>query len=149
MVHFKNEVFSSSIDVGKIYYFKSIKLATTNEPHYFIVIAMPSDDLIIFSCCTTQFVRRAKFIKINNLPTSTLVRIKPNKDNCLKEDTYVDCNGCFKYSKNELIQMYESNKIKFIGYIPDSKLEEIYQGLKDSPLISEDLKEIITLSSQL
>ena len=123
MVHVSGQTFGSSIGKGRIYYFKSSQLVSTTQPHYFIVIANPSDDLIIFTCCTSQFVKRAKFIELNNIPLSTLVWIKPNDENGLKIDTYVDCNSFFKYSKAELIQMYEANRIEFIGSITESKLE--------------------------
>jgi len=57
MVHVA-QTFGSSLGKGKIYYFKSSKLVSTTQPHYFIVIANPSDDLIIFTCCTSQFDKR-------------------------------------------------------------------------------------------
>ncbi len=143
MVLISGQTFGSSIDKGKIYYFKSDKLVNTTQPHYFIVIATPSDDLFILTCCTSQFEKRARFIKINSIPMSTLVWIKPTEENGLKKDTYVDCNSYLQFSKSELIKMYETNQIEFVGYIIDSKLEEIRQGIKDSPLIITEMKEII------
>jgi hypothetical protein len=143
MVHVSSQTFGSSVEKGKIYYFKSSKLVSTTQAHFFIVIANPSDDLIIFTCCTSQFEKRARFIELNNIPLSTLVRIKPNNENGLKSDSYVDCNRYFQYSKAELIQMYELNRIEFIGYVQDSKLEEIRQGIIDSPLIVNEIKGLI------
>ncbi len=143
MVLVSGQTFGSSIDKGKIYYFKSNKLFSTNQPHYFIVIANPSDELIIFVCCTSQFDKRARFIELNNIPLSTLVWLKPNDENGLKKDSYIDCNNFFKYSKAELIQMYNQNQIEFIGYISDSKLKEIHQGILDSPLIVNEIKGLI------
>jgi hypothetical protein len=124
MVHVSSQTFGSSVEKGKIYYFKSSKLVSTTQAHFFIVIANPSDDLIIFTCCTSQFEKRARFIE-------------------LKSDSYVDCNRYFQYSKAELIQMYELNRIEFIGYVQDSKLEEIRQGIIDSPLIVNEIKGLI------
>jgi len=143
MVLVSGQTFSSSIDKGKIYYFKSKKLVATKESHYFIVIANPSDELVIFTCCTSQFEKRARFIELNNIPLTTLVWIKPNDENGLVKDSYVDCNSYFQYSKAELIQMYEQNQIQFVGYITDSKIEEIRQGIIDSPLVDSMIKEII------
>jgi len=143
MVRVSSKTFGTTIERGKIYYFKSKNLIATDQPHYFIVIATPSDDLLIFSCCTTQFKKRALFIKLNKISQSTLVWIKPNCENKLPEDSYVDCNNYFKYSKQDIIQMYESDQIEFIGYILESKLEEIRQGFQDSPLIEDEIKGII------
>lgn len=142
MVFVNGELFGDSIEAKKIYYFKSEQLKDTIEPHYFIVIAIPTDELIIFTCCTKQFEKRARYIELNNLPYSTLVRIKPDNENKLPLESYVDCNSCFKHSKTELIKMYEANKITFTGYIIDSKFEEICQGIIDSPLIAEEIKEL-------
>ncbi|MBE9467169.1 MAG: hypothetical protein IMY72_02465 [Bacteroidetes bacterium] len=72
MVLVSGQTFSLSIDKGKIYYFKSNKLSATKNPHYFIVIANPSDELVIFTCCTSQFEKRARFIELNNIPLTTL-----------------------------------------------------------------------------
>lgn len=143
MVIVSSSIFGKSIDVGKIYYFKSLKLVATNEPHYFIVIANPSYELLIFSCCTSQFDKRVRFIELNNLPESTLVCIKPNDTNELKKDSYIDCNNYHEFTRDELIQKYENSEIEFIGYLSDSKLEEIRQGIKDSPLIPDEIKEVI------
>lgn len=146
MVVVSGHTFGSSLEIGKIYYFKSNQLKHTIQAHYFIVIATPSNDLIIFTCCTSQFEKRARFIELANIPLSTLVWIKPNEDNSLVKDSYVDCNSCFQYSKSELIRMYESNQIEFIGYILESQLEEIRQGIIDSPLIVNEMKELISSS---
>ncbi|HPX04724.1 MAG TPA: hypothetical protein PLC17_02220 [Tenuifilaceae bacterium] len=143
MVIISGQAFGQSICKGSIYYFKSNKLIETAEPHYFIVIANSPNDVVIFTCCTSQFEKRVRFIEINNIPRTTLVWIKPNEDNCLKKDSFVDCNSYFQYSKAELIQMYEMEQIKFVGYINDSEIEQIRQGLKDSPLVDVAIKEII------
>jgi hypothetical protein len=143
MVVVSGDAFGASIDIGKVYYFKSEKLTATNQPHYFIVIAVPTNQLVIFSCCTSQFEKRARFIELNNLPYSTLVRIKPDSSNELKKESYVDCNNYFEYSKHELIAMYAKGEIEFIGYVASSIIEEIRQGINDSPLIPAEIKAMI------
>jgi hypothetical protein len=143
MVHFDGSTFGSTIEPGKIYYFKSNQLTSTELPHYFIVIATPTNGLIIFTCCTSQFEKRKRFIELNKIPFSTLVWIKPDEENGLKKDSYVDCNNCFRYSKEELIEMYDNLKIKFVGYLSDYKLEEIKKGIIDSPLVVNEIKLLI------
>ncbi len=143
MVHVSGDVFGSTIQPGKIYYFKSEQLTHTSEPHYFIAIAMPNDDIVIFSVLTSQFEKRKRFIELNNFPFSTLVWIKPDDENELKKNSYVDCNTVFKYSKEKLIQMYKENEITFIGHVLDSKFEEIKQGILDSPLITREVKNML------
>jgi len=142
MVFISGDVFGNTLSVGKIYLFKSKKLVKTSKPHYFIVISTTSE-LIMFTCCTTKFEKRANFIESNNIPKTTLVWIKPDNDNCLPEDSFVDCNSFFQYNRTELVQMYNRNEIQFIGYLQESKIEEIRQGIYDSPLIVDEIKEII------
>lgn len=143
MVRFDGSTFGSTIEPGKIYYFKSDQLTSTDLPHYFIVVATPTNDLIIFTCCTSQFEKRKRFLELTQIPFSTLVWIKPNENNGLKKDSYVDCNNCFRYSFEELIEMYNNCKVEFVGCLSDSKLEEIKQGIIESPLIVNEIKLLI------
>lgn len=143
MVLINGQIFSSLIEQGKVYYFKSNQLVATSLSHYFIVIATPSDEVVIFACCTSQFEKRARFIELANIPLSTLVWIKPNEDNGLRKDSFVDCNSYVKYSRAELIHMYENNHIDYVGSISDSKMEEIRQGFIDSPLVTSELKKLL------
>lgn len=143
MILVNADIFGSSIEIGKIYYFESDQLRNTTEPHNFVVIAIAPDDVIIFSCITSQFEKRNKFITLSGIPETTLVWLKPNGDNGLTKDSYVDCNSCFKYAKSDIIDKYRNGELKYKGCVKDSKISEIHNGIIESPMIVEEIKQII------
>jgi hypothetical protein len=133
-------LFLSNIKPRQIYYFVSDKLVGTIDPHYFICLAV-DNELILLSCCTSQFEKRKKFIENRELPFSTLVWLKPTPDNGFKKDTYVDCNGYFDYSASEIERLYDEDKISYIGELSESDFYQILIGLRESPLIEEAVKK--------
>ena len=138
-----NSFFNLSLTVKAVYYFESDKINTT-EPHYYVVISIKDDRNILLAVSTSQFQKRKKFIELNKHPLSTLVRIKPNKNNGLTKESFFDCNSsCFVFSKDELINIFKTKNIKYKGLIKDSELEQIKQGIKDSFVIEENIKELI------
>lgn len=135
-------LFIDGILPKKIYYFVSDKISS-DAPHYFICLSKADGGMVLLSCCTTQFEKRKKFIEDRDFPHTTLVWIKPDEKNELKEDTYVDCNSCFSYTIEELGSLYESEKLHYKGELSDSHFEQILIGLRDSPLIDEVTKEAL------
>lgn len=135
-----SELFNSYIQPKSIYYFSTDKL-NTPESHYFICITKNSVEMIILVCCTSQFKKRANFIESRNLPQTTLVWIEPDSKNGLKMDSYVDCNGIFDFSTNELKSKFDNETLKYIGEISDDVYQQILIGLHDSTLITEAQKE--------
>jgi hypothetical protein len=135
-------LFQQGIQAGKIYYFSSAEISPI--PHFFICIARSENEVVFLVCCTSQFEKRRKFIEMRNLPYSTLVWVKPNEDNSLEKDTFVDCNSApLEYSIENLSHRYDSGNLEFKGEVTASVLEQIKIGLLDSPLIEENLKEAL------
>lgn len=143
MVNIGNHFFEENLCPGKIYFFKNNQI-NSDVPHFHILIAIPNNDFLILTCCTSQFEKRARFIELNNLPYETLVWLKPDNDNPFTKDTYVDCNNSFKYSKDTFVDMYTKGNLEYKGIISDGKLQEIIHGVKTSPMIPEEIKDIIT-----
>lgn len=133
-------LFLSNISQRKVYYFKSNRL-NTDIPHYFVCLTVGIDGIVLLVCCTSQFEKRRKFIETRNLPYSTLVWIKPDKENGLKMDSYVDCNGYFDYSLEELGQLYEADELEYKGELSEAVFDQILTGLRESPLIEESVKD--------
>jgi hypothetical protein len=140
------QLFSESIQPKKVYYFESSKLGT-NIPHYFICLSRSSDEMLVLVCCTTQFEKRSRYIESRGLPLSTLVWIKPDSENGLRQDSYVDCNGYFDYSIEELKQLYEDDMLDYKGEISDSHFEQILIGIKASPVVEEFIKDLLPITS--
>ncbi|GAA0536060.1 hypothetical protein [Chitinophaga japonensis] len=137
------DLFLSAVRERKVYYFTTPKI-TTGVPHYFICIKKTDESLLVFTCCTSQFESRRRFIESRNLPNETLVYIKPNEDSSpFTKETFVDCNNCFIYTANEFKKMYDSSIIQYSGEISDIYYEQIIIGLRASPLIEEEIKAIL------
>jgi hypothetical protein len=140
---FPVETFLAGIAERKLYYFSNKKLNTEIEHHY-ICIKKTDNDVLILSCCTSQFDTIRNFVESRNLPNSTLVWISPvDGDNMLTKDTYVDCNNVHLSSIEEFKTMYDADSITFTGEISESHYVQILIGLHDSPLIDNATKKLI------
>jgi hypothetical protein len=143
MVPLPKEVFKRGLAVGNIYLLNKHKLKNTSLPHLFIVVGMNDDAVILFSCCTTQFEKRRKYIELTGLPLSTLVYIKKDAINKLDEPTYVDCNKIHPYTLEELHKYSNDGDLRLIGNLNDGKLEELKTGINDSPNVEGEYKDIV------
>lgn len=136
------DVFKSEIYFGRVFYFRSDKLISS-EPHYFICVCRTEDDMAIMVCCTSQFEKRKTFIENTGLPFSTLVRIRASELDSLTMETFVDCNFPFNFSIEELCSKYENSEIDSAGEINIDIKEQIINGMKGSTLIEQSLKDIL------
>ena len=136
------ELFINGIDEKKVYYFSSTQL-DTSIPLYFICIIKAENDKLILVCCTSDREGKRKKLAEKRGWYSTLVYVVPNADNGLTKDTFVDCNNVFTYSIDDFANMYNDNLLEFKGEISDIPYEQIMNGMLDSPLIEEDIKELI------
>ncbi|MGY3088211.1 hypothetical protein ACVWYF_001244 [Hymenobacter sp. UYAg731] len=140
-----DDLFLSGLVPGRIYYFVNPYISS-DEPHYHICLKEIDGGVLLMSCCTSQFEKRSRYIKLSGLPTETLIWIKPDTDNNLKKDTYVDCNEYFKFTKSYLLDKYNDGHIKPTGELKLDHYEQIILGMIDSPRIEEEIKDSIRLS---
>ncbi len=139
------DYFISAIEDQKIYYFSSSKLNVT-DPHYFICIKRTVNDILILSCCTSQFETVQNYVTTKKLPYETLVWINPDSsdlNNPFTKDTYINCNQFFTYTVEEFRNMYDSEQVSYSGILSDNHYVQILTGIHSSPLIDEETKEII------
>lgn len=54
MVNVGSHIFEDNLEPGRIYFFKNKEL-TSDAPHFHILIVIPNNDLLILTCCTSQF----------------------------------------------------------------------------------------------
>lgn len=138
------DFFVDNLQEKEVYYFKNNKPDfNSDDPHYFICMKRTEGDLLILTCCTTQFEKRKNFIESRNLPLTTLVPIKSDGENGLKEDSFVDCNSCFFYDVEEFRQLHLNNEITFKGNLSRVNYEQILIGLHDSPRIEGTTKDML------
>lgn len=139
------KLFADNIQVGQIYYLKKHKLITS-EPHYFIVVGKSDTELVLFSCFTSNFESRRRYIELKKLPFTTLVQVKHNKENNLKQESYVDCNSVYDHPIGDLYDLNKKGLMTLVGNLNDGKLEEIKVGIAESPLVPGELKDIVAES---
>ena len=98
---------------------------------------------VVLVCCTSdkEDKRRKRIEKLNL--HSTLVWIKPDTENGLTKDTYVDCNTYFEYTIEEFTTLYENNLLEYKGIISETHYGQIILGLLDSPTIAIETKELL------
>ncbi len=133
-------LFIASLGEQKVYYFSSTRL-NTEIPHYFICLKRTNNDILIMSCCTSQFETVRRFIQTRNLPYETLVCIKPADSNPFTKETYIDCNNVHTFTIEEFIDMYGSDSVTYSGEISDNYYSQILTGIHKSPLIDLEIKE--------
>ena len=140
---FSTDVFLGAIAAKKVYYFSSTKL-NTPIPHHFVCVKRTDNEVLILTCCTSQFDTVSRFVESRNLPNSTLVWISPKDPaNPFITDTYVNCNNSFSYTVDEFRAMYESDSVNFSGEIAEPHYVQILTGIHSSPMIDAETKELI------
>ncbi len=144
MVTVTPEMFITNIQPGNIYYFSSEQLNGNTEPHYFITLKNTEDELIFFSCCTTQMDRRLRFIQKTGSPMSTLVGIEPSNENGLRRESYVDCNNVIQHTHDDISKLFVDGEIEFKGELEDDYLQLIYAGINDSILLEAELQDLLS-----
>lgn len=138
-----NQLLHHTLKPGTVYYYRSSDKRTQSKPRYFIVVIVSDCGAIILCTTTKSKDKRITNIQLNNLPYSTLVFIKPDKDNGLEVESAVDCNYFEQEDKGSLATLHNKRGIKLKGRIKNSKLEEIRKGLIDNPLVQGEIKEIV------
>lgn len=133
---------------------KSIFLFPTEKisspvPHFFIYVGLRTisryESRHMFVCCTSKFERRKWLIETSGLPYETLVWIKPDRQNTLGKDSFVDCNSCAEFTHEELNLKYQSGQIRYIGEVHDIYFEQLLIGLEKSPRIISAVKQQVGL----
>lgn len=137
------DLFLSSISEKKVYYFSTNKI-NTQDPHYFICIKRTNNDILIMSCCTSQYDTVRHYVENSNLPYETLVWITPlDESNPFNKNTYINCNYPISFTVDEFRSKYESDSVTFSGEISNSHYNQILIGLHSSPMIDLETKELL------
>ncbi len=139
------ESFVSGIAEKKIYYFSTTEI-NSPSPHHFICIKRTDDDILVMSCCTSQFSTVKNFVESRKLPNETLVWIAPDKNdhnNPFTKDTYVNCNDSFTFTVDEFRERYSNDSVNLSGELSDLHYEQVLIGLHKSPMIDQETKDLI------
>ncbi len=124
-------------------------LFRTEKNHCVILlnVAPHSDDFVVFVCASSQYIKRLEYVQKVGLPVNTVVMIRPASYHHLPKYTAVDCNSIYTLTKGELIALYAEGRINFYRKTPVlsvDDLEKIKQGILSSPLVLDEVKNMIT-----
>lgn len=135
-----SSIFPSFIQEREVYYFVSDRISS-DIPHYFICIKKTPNEVLIFTCCTTQFEKREKYIIQKGYSMRTLVYINPtDSGTSLTENTLVDCNQYFTYTLEDFTKLFNEGKVSLKGTLDEVYYEKLIIGLHESSVIEAELK---------
>ncbi|MCW3785503.1 hypothetical protein [Plebeiibacterium sediminum] len=133
-------VINSTLQVGTIYKFEAPELISTDIPHYFIIVGIEDEDNYL-ALCTTQLEKKIKHFENYSLDFSGLVYIKPDEQNGLSDDTYVNCHDYYTISKSDLINKCSTSTLSYTGEVSLDHYTQIKTGIIDSH--TNDLPEYL------
>ena len=141
MIQFSGDFFvQHALTPGTILYFHNDSIIHSPLPHYHVIVKVTDKEIVLLASTTSRLENKIRYIAVKKLPMSTLVFINPDTDNGLTVESAVNCNEIFQYSKENLKTLYTSGDLKIKGQLQEAYLEQIIQGLIDSPLIEKEIK---------
>jgi len=127
---------------GTVYYFEHRNLSSI-EPHFFAVInADPqASKVLIMAVGSSQTVKIQERRK--GMPPETLVVVDPVNYPDFSKLTIFDCNQVFELSMEELVQKFNTKKLRHHKDLPQEVLVQIWRGVRLSPRVDEIHKSFI------
>lgn len=136
------DLIKGQVQEGSIYMF-SLEYKKNPKPHYYICLKT-TDDVVVFSCCTSQRDSVLNFIDRRGLPYDTVVYISEDHNNPFSKPTYVNCNGIEEIDWETFAEMYNTKKVKFKGTLDSVLYEKIIKGIMLSPLIDRRIRNLFS-----
>jgi hypothetical protein len=133
---------SSTVNIKEVFFF-GIPQVANSSPHFFVCIKKSENEILIFTCCTTQFQKREQYVMNAGLSGDTLVEIEPTSQNGLKKRTLVDCNKYFPITVEDFKKLVDTKKAEYRGEVSGEIYNKILTGIHASDEISEEQKEEI------
>ena len=126
---------------GSVYYFRSREL-TSEQPHFFIVVNRdPIGSQLLLLTIVTSNVADARTRNRNRL--QTIVEITPAEYREFKVRSVVDCNVVLEKPLSELSGMVRRNEVRYHRDLPPEIFAKIKTAVLASPLISDELKQML------
>jgi hypothetical protein len=109
-------VINQTLSVGRIYKLYAPEIVNITIPHYFIVVAIDGDDNYML-VGTTKREKKEKHFENMGLDLSGLVCISSDSQNCLPEETWVNCNDHYHITKDDLVKKVELKSFEITGEV--------------------------------
>lgn len=134
------------IKIGTILYSKHPKLVKTDQPHYFICVAidLKSDPSKVFSVvATSQMKKKIDYFKAMALPHDELVFLSPSSKNGFTKECCTSCRETFTRTRDEIDAKLKKGEIVHKGDLEEVYLEQILIGVKKSRKVDDNIKKLI------
>lgn len=128
---------------GSVYYLQHRNM-TSPEPHYFVVLnSNPSTSEFLVLLVASSRVDKVKRRR-NDLPASTLVEITPADYSEFSQQSIIDCNQCFRFSRQELLNKLQQRVATEKTPMPKEVVKKLREGIIVSPLIENEIKDMVS-----
>ncbi len=116
------------------------------EPHYFVVLNQNplGSKILLLLVASSQVEKAQKRISRKNLPPESLGVIEGAEYDDLSKDSCIASNKLFNKSFEELCEQWRKKEVRAHKDLPRDLVERLIEGVKASPLISEDDKVLIS-----
>ncbi len=133
------DVFSSKIAPGQVFYILD-KAISPDIPHYYIVLNInPAlEKELILVCATTLDIWGAQ--TASKYPESTFVALTPSDCSFLKVPSLFDCNRPLVRHIKNLAGKLSSNQLKLIGSVSEAIVIKLREGVRNSRLVPGKIK---------
>jgi hypothetical protein len=134
-----------SLRQGTVYYMAERGLSSV-EPHYFVVLNQNplGSKILLLLVASSQVEKAQKRISRKNLPPESLVVMDEAEYDDFSKDSCIDCNKLFNKSLEELCEQWRKKEVRAHKDLPRDLVERLIEGVKASPLISEDDQVLIS-----
>ncbi len=118
----------STLRIGANYRLCAPELISTDIPHYFIVVAIDSDDIYTLLGTTKEGRVKSHFAN-NDLEPDGLVFIKADEKNGFTQDTWVNCNDIYTITRIRLESKVYFNELEYRGRVSYNHYDQLRTGI--------------------
>lgn len=139
-----SNLFAGTVSVQDVLLFRNSKEVAT--PHFYICIRKTNNDVLFLVMSTTQQERLLRYIARNKIDISTIVAIKSKDEDAnspMRKTCWINCNDVYQYTVDEISDLYKSGNIQAIGKLPHQYYQLIVNGICLSPMVDEEIKELL------
>lgn len=127
---------------GSVFFLQHRDL-TSPLPHFFIVLnACPLSNTCLVLAVASSQIEKVR-TRRKGLPQETLVEVSPNEYDDFTVETIIDCNSYLQISLHEFQEKLKIKEVQSKKDIPDDILQKIIMGINNSPLVEENIKELL------
>ena len=116
-----------------------------SKNRYFVVLNLnpKTDSVLIMVTSTKQIEKRYEFIKRAGISENTLVKVTPKEYSVFTQESIFNCNDVIEIGITDLINKIEENGSMNYPKITKALTTKLTRGVKESPLVSEDIKNLL------